>query len=262
MAPRLVVLVPPSEAKTRGGTRRRRVGAFDASLGALRSTMTESLHEALEAGAAPELERMLHARGELLERAIEATRSLSNGAAVTLPAWRRYCGVVWTHLEPSSLSAGQRGRIIVPSGLYGLSAGNDPVADYRLRMDVMVRPLGNVAAYWRPHLARALADHVGATTIVNLLPAQHQSALDFDELRSRARVVDVAFVQGNGAGAAGHDAKAVKGVVARRLLQQGIRMLAAFEWEGWSARRVGDLVTVTAPAARPPGRATSPRLAP
>ena len=258
MAPRLVVLVPPSETKSRGGTRTRRVGTFDDSLGALRSAMVESLHQALEVGDARELERMLHVRGALLDRALEATRSLSEGAPATLPAWRRYCGVVWTHLDPSSLTAGQRGRIVVPSGLYGLSAGNDPVADYRLRMDVTVRPLGNVAAYWRPHLARALADHVGATTIVNLLPAQHHSAMDFDELRSHARVVDVAFVQASGAGAAGHDAKAVKGIVARRLLQQGFGSLSTFGWEGWTARRVGDLVTVTSPTVPPPGRRNRP----
>ena len=254
MTPRLIVLVPPSETKSRGGTNRRRVGAFDASLGELRSSVVESLHDVVKIGATAELERVLRARGALLARALEATRSLSEGTPSTLPAWRRYCGVVWTHLDASSLSAGQRDRIIVPSGLYGLSAGNDLVADYRLRMDVNVPPLGNVAAFWRPHLARALADHVGSATVVNLLPAQHQSAVDLDQVRSRTRVIDVAFVQGNGSGAAGHDAKAVKGVVARRLLQQGVSSMGSFEWEGWSARRTGDHVTVTAPGVRPRDR--------
>jgi cytoplasmic iron level regulating protein YaaA (DUF328/UPF0246 family) len=111
-----------------------------------------------------------------------------------MPAWRRYSGVVWTHLEPHSMTPAQRRRVLVPSGLYGVTTGVDLVADYRLKMDVGLAPLGNIAAHWRPYVATVLATHANGATVVNLLPTQHARAIDFKALGGNCRVIDVAFV--------------------------------------------------------------------
>ncbi|NNN09578.1 MAG: hypothetical protein HKL85_10355, partial [Acidimicrobiaceae bacterium] len=39
-----------------------------------------------------------------------------------------------------------------------------------------------------------------------------------------------------GEGVAGHDAKAVKGIVARRILDDGLDAIEYFHWRGWRGR--------------------------
>ena len=56
-----------------------------------------------------------------------------------MPAWRRYSGVVWDHLDPASLT--HRAPIVVVSGLHGLVGAEDPLPDYRLKMSANVAPL-------------------------------------------------------------------------------------------------------------------------
>jgi cytoplasmic iron level regulating protein YaaA (DUF328/UPF0246 family) len=207
----------------------------------------KALSDLLESSSRASLEKTLQVRGALLERALVATRSLVEGRAELLPAWRRYSGVVWSHLEPHSMTPAQRRRVLVPSGLYGLTTGADFVADYRLKMDVGLSPLGNIATHWRPSLSSALASYVDGATLVNLLPAQHATAIDFRAVGANCRVVHVDFVQASGAGAAGHAAKAVKGVLTRRLVEQGLASLESFEWEGWRSQERDGAVRVVAP---------------
>ena len=237
------VLLPPSESKEAGGDFRVVTGPFDTVLGAPRERVRTALASMIDLGSAQDLSRVLKVRGPLLERAILATRLLGSGEAPTLAAWQRYNGVVWSHVDALSLSEDQRRRILIPSGLYGLSTGTDLIAEYRLTMKVSLLDVGNVAAFWRPHLTRALR-HVGEATIVNLLPKEHENAFEGDELTSK-RIVKVSFVRHGGEGVAGHDAKAVKGVLARRILTEGVDVVDGFRWKGWRGRiRAGQLIVV------------------
>ena len=247
MSPRLFVLVPPSEAKAVGGVRHARPGTFDEVLHDARVLALDALARLLATDDPRSWERVFRVRGPLLERALGATSFLVDGRATLWPAWRRYTGVVWSHLDPSTLTIGERRRLLVPSGLYGVTTAADPIADFRLRLDVTVPPLGNLAAYWRPLLTPVLSDHVRRSTVVNLLPGQHASAIDLRALGERCRVTDVTFINADGSGAAGHDAKAVKGVVARRLVREGLSCLEGFEWEGWRSELVDGTVRLKAP---------------
>ena len=247
MSPRLFVLVPPSEAKSLGGVRHARPGAFDEVLGNARQSALDALSRLLASDDPRSWERVFRVRGPLLERALGATTLLVAGRATLWPAWRRYAGVVWVHLDPSTLTIGERRHLLVPSGLYGLTTAADPIADYRLGMDVSLPPLGNLAAYWRPHLTAVMSDHVRRSTVVNLLPGQYANGIDLGALSEHCRVVDVAFVSADGSGVAGHDAKAVKGVVARRLVRQGLSCLEDFEWNGWHSEHVDGTVRLRAP---------------
>jgi len=118
----------------------------------------------------------LKVRGPLLERALEASREVVEGRAGLLAGWRRYCGVVWSHLEPQSLSPAQRRRILVPSGLYGLTTAEDAVADYRLKMNASLPAVGNVAAFWKEHLTAVLIQDLKGVGVVNLLPREHEGS--------------------------------------------------------------------------------------
>jgi cytoplasmic iron level regulating protein YaaA (DUF328/UPF0246 family) len=181
-----------------------------------------------------EVSRVLKVRGPLLERALAFSELIISGAAPTMPAWQRYSGVVWSHLDPANLSGAQRRRVLIPSGLYGLSSGTDEVADYRLTMKTTLVGLGNVTSFWRPNVTRALADLTNAT-FVDLLPKEHAAAIGVDEKLS-SRTVRVSFLRHSGEGVAGHDAKAVKGVLARRILIDGVDAVEGFRWKGWRGR--------------------------
>lgn len=248
MAAKLFVLLPPSEAKTPGGTRVTKTGAFDAALAHPRSVALNALLANLESGPTKRRELLLNARGSLMERGIEATKELADGRARTLPAWQRFSGVVWSHLDPSTLAPPLRRRILIPSALYGLSAGDDRIADFRLKMNIGVGTLGTMASYWRPLLTPVLARHTRRATVVNLLPKEHESSIDFDVLRATCDVVTVTFVDESRSATVGHDAKATKGVLARRLLEEGLGSLSDFEWQGWRATIHEGHAYVVAPA--------------
>ena len=229
----LLVLVPPSEAKAPGGTREVHDGPFDSVLGAARRDVRAAVRSLLAGATSRELERILHVRGPLLERARAAMTDVGSGEVRTLPAWQRYCGVVWTHLEPATLHVRQRRRLLVPSGLYGLSAGEDRIADYRLRMSVNLAPVGRLTDFWRTRTTEALAEYARGRTIVSLLPREHTASIDFVAVGQYCRVRQVEFREGHDGAAVGHDAKAVKGRFARHVLVNGADGLEEFSWRDW-----------------------------
>jgi cytoplasmic iron level regulating protein YaaA (DUF328/UPF0246 family) len=196
------------------------------------------------------MESTFSAKGDLLERAIASAAELGHGTAQLLPAWRRYQGVVWTHVAPESLTPLLRRRILVTSGLYGLLAGEDPIADYRLKMNAPLAPFASLARWWRPFVTDALVRKTRGATVVNLLTNEHTQSVDFARLGMHCEIINVRFVTSDERNAVGHDAKAVKGVLARQVLLDGTGVLGELTWQGWRSRREGHDVIVTAPLVR------------
>ena len=226
------------------------VGTFDDALADERRRVVEALIGALNGSSTRRQEILLNARGPLLERALETTRQLAHERVPRLAAWQRYSGVVWSHLGPSSLAPAQRRRLLIPSSLYGVTTGEDRIADFRLKMNVGVSPLGTMATFWKPHVTSVLAAHSKRSTIVNLLPGEHEAAIDVRELTRTRHVVSVHFINGVGGTTVGHDAKAVKGILARTLLLEGLDALSTFEWQGWRSVPVDGAFNIVSPAQR------------
>ena len=158
-----LLLLPPSEGKAHGGRRPGRPDAFAEELRLPRAAVLAELSDVLGSRTRPPPEAVFGVRGELLERAVAATADLVAGTAAVLPAWRRYSGVVWAGLEPATLTPADRRRILVPSGLYGLTTAADPVADYRLKLLVSLGRLGRLSTFWRPFVT-AVAGRPGPRT--------------------------------------------------------------------------------------------------
>ena len=232
----LVVLVPPSEGKSTGGTGRWQPasGTFGRRLGEHRRTVAEAL------GRTTLTEAKLGAKGALYGRAVTANHAVAAGTARKRPAHERYTGVVWEHLAPATLEPDERKRVLVPSALLGLVTADDPVPDHRLKFDVSLDGIGRLDRFWRPHLTHALTKHTKRDdTIVELLPQEHTAAFDLAAV-GRTRHVVRTTVEG----ISGHDAKAVKGALARHLLLHGLGD-EAFAWNGWQATYDADERTLT-----------------
>ena len=213
------ILLPPSEGKAIGGNNRApwdpNAGVFGPALGDFRHDVAGRLAE-LRGGNA----QLLGVKGDHLNRAQAANSSLIGAA--TLPAWQRYTGVVWDHLDVASLPASTRNkvvrRIFVPSGLMGIVRADDDVPDYRLKMGARLAPFGLMSTWWRDDLTDAFSAVAKKKTIVDLLPQEHRAALSRDRLRD-VRQVDLVSRTGGIVG--GHNAKAAKGLLARHLLCSG-----------------------------------------
>ena len=234
-----VILLPPSQGKRAGS----RAGGRDEFAAALREPrgVVRAAARATSADLS-EWARVIGARGPLLAR-------YGGGVAdgPTAPAWWRYDGVVWRHLDPATLDDAARGRILVPSALYGVTTSRDAIVDYRLTFSGSLDGVGRLDAFWRPLLAETVSAWCGRRTVVDLLALEQRRALDLTS--SDVSVLIVEFLAPDGRRAAGHAAKAVKGVVARSLVTDGLTGIEDFRWRGWRARRSSDGVEIRAPRA-------------
>jgi len=233
-----LLLLPPSEGKSEAGDKSRpwtpRSGAFGAALESFRAQIVIQLRK--EKGGA---QKLLGVSGAHLTRAQSCNMQLVD--APCLPAWQRYTGVVWDHLDLASLAATQRNafikRIIVPSGLLGLVRADDQIPDYRLKMGARLAPFGTMSKFWNEAITDALVAVVKKKVVVDLLPNEHRAAINWNLLDN---VVRVDLVSHSGAVVGGHNAKAAKGLLARHLLVSANadvrRTVASFKHPEYSAK--------------------------
>ncbi len=232
------ILLPPSEGKAPGGTPRTswdcESGAFGTLLGTQRSEIARALKK-LKGGDGA----LLGVKGAHLTRAQEANQALVGGP--TLPAWRRYTGVVWDHLDLPSLPASQRTallkRILIPSGIAGLVRADDPLPDYRLKMGARLHSMGLMSTWWRNDITEALTHAVKKRAVIDLLPQEHRAAFSWAEVPTAVRVD---LVSKSGGIVGGHNAKAAKGLLAQHLLTASgsdiSKILSGFKHPEYSAK--------------------------
>ncbi|MEY4365267.1 MAG: hypothetical protein RLZZ305_611 [Actinomycetota bacterium] len=218
----MLILVPPSEGKAEGG---RTGSAWDPASGVSGRVLGPMRREVAGAlrGVKGGTEELLGVKGAALDRARTANMALVGAA--TLPAWRRYTGVVWDHLDLASMSAPDRSaaakRLYIPSGLMGLVRADEPVPDYKLKMGAALPGTGRLSAWWRGALTDELIRAARReSTVVDLLPQEHAAAVDWERLGAHVRVVHLDLVSTTRGGkVGGHDAKAAKGLLTRHILE-------------------------------------------
>ncbi len=232
---RVVVLLPPSEGKAAGGDGERTPGAF------------------------PELERdRAKVRKALRRRDFQATTQLgvgpayvkaamadnrAVGTAATLPALRRYTGVLYDALDYPGRSAALRRRldrdVVIVSGLWGIVRGDDPVPAYKLPIGATVPTIGKLATWWRPRLTPVLAEHVAGAVVWNLLPGAYAAAVGRLDTAAAVWTVRVTRDVGGTRSVVGHDNKAVKGALARTLVAEAVAAPNGLDgWTGPAGYRV------------------------
>jgi uncharacterized protein len=150
----------------------------------------------------------------------EVDRDATLLTAPAAPAAEVYSGVLFQHLDLATLSpAGlvrAREQVLVASALWGVVALEDRIPAYRLSIGARLpalRSSSGLAAWWRPALAAALPDEPGEL-VVDLRSGGYAAAWR----PQHATLVEVKASTAEGKPIS-HMAKAVRGTVARRLLQ-------------------------------------------
>ncbi len=154
----MLVLLPPSETKAPGGD-----GApldlASLSAPALTAVRTE-LADALVTLAA-DVPTARVALGLTPRQDDEIARNAALWSSPTLPALRRYTGVLYDALDVASMTRAQRARaerrLAVGSALFGLVRAEDRIPAYRLSAGSALPGLPTLRALWRPALSAALA---------------------------------------------------------------------------------------------------------
>lgn len=153
----MLVLLPPSETKADGG----RGGALDLealSFPELNSTRAKLADALVELAA--DVPASIAALGLTERQAGEVERNAQLWTSRTMPALRRYTGVLYDSLDVKSFTrAGlekAHRRLAVTSSLFGVVSATDPIPAYRLSGGNSLPSLGTVRGLWKPALEPVL----------------------------------------------------------------------------------------------------------
>jgi hypothetical protein len=223
----VLLLLPPSEAKTPGGSGPAlgpRPALSTPGLTEPRRLLLAALRRAVTADPAS-LAAGLKLPAGRAESALAANAAVPT--APTRPALDRYAGVVYAALDAATLTAAARRRaeeqVLVFSGLWGVVRGGDPVPDYRVPASGTVGGLGGVTAHWRGPLAEVLPALIGTGPVLDLRSTDYRAMWrPTGALRDQVVAVRVLAEAGAGSGRTrrpvSYHAKTVKGLLARHLV--------------------------------------------
>jgi cytoplasmic iron level regulating protein YaaA (DUF328/UPF0246 family) len=154
----VLVLLPPSETKQLGGDGPplRLEALSHPDLTPVRRKLIDEL-----VALAGDRSVGLAALGLFHHQHGELERNAALCSAPTLPALRRYTGVLYTALDANSLRPAQCARLAVASALFGLLRADDLIPAYRLSAASALPGLGSVRSVWRPVLGPLLSQIPG-----------------------------------------------------------------------------------------------------
>ncbi|RKS75710.1 hypothetical protein CLV35_2187 [Motilibacter peucedani] len=220
----MLLLLPPSEAKSTGGDGppvdcdalvAPRLGATR------RRVLTEVAGVSADEGAAAAALKLPPA---VVEAALEANRSAATSP--TRPALDRYTGVVYAGLDVPSMGPDVRGlaerSVLVFSGLFGIVRGSDLVPDYRVPVSATLPALGPLTPVWRAALRDAMPAVLRTSFAVDLRSTDYAGMWPpTGPLRHQVLGVRVLSPRPSGPPrVVSHFSKHGKGVLARALLEK------------------------------------------
>lgn len=248
----MIVLLPPSETKRAGGDGpplRLDALSFPA-LNPLRGTLVDEL-VALAADA-PSCRRSL---GLSATQDAEIARNLALWESPTLPAIKRYTGVLYDALDIESLGgtalSRAHARLAVGSALFGLVRADDPIPAYRLSASSKLPGQPTLAARWRPVLEPVLAEIAAEELVVDLRSGSYAG---LGRIPAAVRVDVVSEHSDGRRTVVTHFNKAHKGRLARALVssraepEDAAKVAAVARRAGMRVERDGNELTVVVDA--------------
>ncbi|ANI40218.1 peroxide stress protein YaaA [Mycolicibacterium vaccae] len=165
----MIVLLPPSETKRAGGDGPP-LSLDTLSTPALNGLRAELVGELITLAAdRPACRKAL---GISPSQDTEIDRNAALCTSPTLPAIRRYTGVLYDALDVESLTGAAAGRarerLAVGSALFGLLRAGDHIPAYRLSAGSKLPGRPTLAARWKPVLEPVLAEIAEQQLVVDL----------------------------------------------------------------------------------------------
>ncbi|HVQ60066.1 MAG TPA: peroxide stress protein YaaA [Solirubrobacterales bacterium] len=211
----MLILLPPSEGKiapAKGPRLDLDSLAHPEELGERRA----ALLDALEALPALPRERAVEALGVSKGQAGEVDVDAELRRAPAAPAAEVYAGVLYERLRLPELPAAARKRVLIASALWGVVRPGDRIPYYRLSAKARLDGIGPLAAWWRPALREALPDRAGEL-VVDMRSGAYAAA--WKPKQATLLAVRAFTEQGGRRKPVSHMAKAVRGEIARALLE-------------------------------------------
>jgi uncharacterized protein len=232
-----VVLVPSSKAKEPGGEApayAESPGMHDHPLADLRGQVLEQLVAAADELDDKGIGRLCGVSSDHAEDHRERLRALPTSP--TMPAYRRYRGVVHRHAELQEAESDEHAaRVAIFGGLLGIAWLHDPVPDYRIEVTGRVPELGVLGTWWREGLSEHLLERAEGHLVYDLLPQEHARMWP-GALRGEVEIVEVRFRRPDGRAAPSASTKVAKGCLLRFLLDEpeaAPEEVAGMELPGW-----------------------------
>lgn len=219
----MYLLLPPSEAKTPGGRGRPlSARADDGPLAAHRARAIDALVR-LARGDRAAAATALALPPAVVDEALAADAAVLDSP--TMPALRRYAGVVYLGLDLASLTPAERRfaarRTLVFSGLFGVVRGDEQVPDYRVPAKAVLPGLGVAGTFWRPVLTDILPGMVHRDLVVDLRSSDYAAMWRPDGAVRRVGVRVLSPVR-TGYGVVSYNSKLAKGRLAAALVRREV----------------------------------------
>lgn len=171
----MLVLLPPSETKSDGGTG----GPLDLSalaFDALTPVRDGLIDDLTKLADDPEAARAALGLGKNADA--ELARNASLRGSPTRPALERYTGVLYDALDAGSFTRAQRAkaeaRLAIGSALFGAVRAGDPIPAYRLSGGSKLPGRPTLSAVWREHLGPALREAAADDLVIDLRSGVYQ----------------------------------------------------------------------------------------
>jgi uncharacterized protein len=219
----VLILLPPSESKAT--IRRGKPLDLDGlSFPPLAATRTAVLDALVDVSGEPDAMQRLGVPAGLTD---VVRRNVALREAPTAPAERIYSGVLYDALGAADLDAASRRRarawIVVISALWGAVRLGDRIPAYRLNMCGRLPGLAHLTDVWRAPLGEVLPIQARRGLVVDCRSAEYATAWrPAGPLAERTVVVKVVRERDGVRSAVSHNAKHTRGLVARRIVTDGI----------------------------------------
>jgi cytoplasmic iron level regulating protein YaaA (DUF328/UPF0246 family) len=248
----VIVLLPPSETK-RGGGEGPPLDLAALSTPELTPLRAELVDDLITLAADPPASRT--ALGISAAQDAEIDRNATLRTSPTMPALRRYTGVLYDALDVDSLrgaaAARATARLAVGSALFGLLRADDPVPAYRLSAGSKLPGRQTLSARWRPLLEPALSTLAAGELVIDLRSGSYAG---LGRLAGAVRVDVLAEHADGRRTVVSHFNKAHKGRFARALVSSraepddAAAVAAVARRAGMRVERDGSELTVIIPA--------------
>jgi len=215
---RPLLLLPPSKAKDEGGDGPAYRETIDPGhpLAEARAQVLQRVMQAVPPLEDRVVQRITGVPASQVEDARQRCARL--GVLATLPAHRRYTGVVHRNAalaeqQPPELSV----EVLLVSALLGLVGLEEAVPAYRLEFAATVPGFSSLATFWREAAGEHLASRARDRVVWDLLPGEHERIWP-DGARTRVDHRPVIFRRPDGRAANAARTKVAKGRLAAWLL--------------------------------------------